>query len=301
MKHVHEKIRAAIERYRIVNGASFRLADHDPADTGAYGLRGKEDAEDGMRECTEMLRDLQAKLYAQDRRALLLVFQAIDAAGKDGTIRRVMSGVNPQGVEVTSFKAPSSEELDHDFLWRVAKRCPERGRIGIFNRSHYEETLVVRVHPELLAKQRLPAEQVSSAIWTERFEDICGFERHLSRSGTVVRKFFLHVSKEEQRLRFLERLENPEKHWKFSAADVRERAHWDEYMSAYEDAIRSTATESAPWFVVPADHKWFTRLVVLQAIVEALLDLELAYPEIDADELAGLEEARRSLLAEKDD
>jgi PPK2 family polyphosphate:nucleotide phosphotransferase len=252
-----------------------------------------------LREGVERLAALQDRLYAQDRWALLLIFQAMDAAGKDGTIKHVMSGVNPQGCQVFSFKAPSHEELDHDYFWRTMKCFPERGRIGIFNRSYYEEVLVVRVHKELLDAQRLPDQLVTKGIWKDRFEDIRNVERHLARNGTVVRKFFLHVSKEEQRQRFLSRLQQPEKNWKFSMADVKERDHWDEYMDAYEDAIRHTATVDAPWFVVPADNKWFTRLVVGAAIVEALEELDLAYPTTDAQKRKELAQVERELLRKR--
>ena len=237
-------------------------------------------------------------LYAQDRWALLLAFQAMDAAGKDSTIKHVMSGVNPQGCQVYSFKAPSTEELDHDFLWRSTRCLPERGRIGIFNRSYYEEVLVVRVHKEILAGQRLPSRLVTPRIWDERFEDINAFERYLARNGVAVLKFFLHVSPEEQRKRFLERLEMPEKNWKFSAADLGERARWQDYMNAYEEMIRHTSTRHAPWFVVPADHKWFTRLVVAGAICDAMVGLDLAYPQVDAAKKAELEHLRTALEAE---
>jgi PPK2 family polyphosphate:nucleotide phosphotransferase len=241
---------------------------------------------------------LQDKLYAQDRWALLLVFQAMDAAGKDGTIKHVMSGVNPQGCQVSSFKAPSAIDLDHDYLWRANQCLPERGRIGIFNRSYYEETLVVRVHPELLARQTIPEELVGHDIWQHRFRDIRHYEDYLGRNGVVVRKFFLHVSKQEQKRRFLERLENPEKNWKFSAADIRERAHWDAYMEAYEQMIRHTATDSSPWYVVPADHKWFTRLVVADAVIDTLESLKLAYPTVSEAARRELAEAHRQLLEE---
>ena len=226
-------------------------------------------------------------LYAQDRWAVLLIFQAMDAAGKDGAIKHVMSGVNPQGCQVYSFKAPTAEDLDHDFLWRCMKRLPERGRIGIFNRSYYEETLVVRVHPEFLAKQKLPPELVTKDIWKERFQDIRSFERYLTRNGVVIRKFFLHVSKKEQKKRFLERLEEPEKNWKFSANDAKEREHWDDYMEAYEDMIRNTATKDAPWYVVPADNKWFTRVVVAAAVIDALASLDLALSQSEQGKVEG--------------
>ncbi|HET6304637.1 MAG TPA: polyphosphate kinase 2 family protein, partial [Myxococcota bacterium] len=269
-----------VRPYRVTRGERFRLEDVDPGDTGRLGAEDKPRAQELLASGVKLLAELQDRLYAQDRWAVLLLFQAMDAAGKDGAIKHVMSGVNPQGCEVYSFKAPSDEELDHDFLWRCAKRVPERGRIGIFNRSYYEEVLVVRVHPEILQKQKLPPERITKRIWKERFEDIRGFEHYLGRNGVVVRKFFLHVSRDEQKKRFLERLENPEKHWKFSSADVAERGHWKRYMAAYEDAIRHTATEDAPWYVVPADNKWFTRIVVAGAIIEALASLDLRSPKV---------------------
>jgi PPK2 family polyphosphate:nucleotide phosphotransferase len=238
-------------------------------------------------------------LYAQDRWAVLLIFQAMDAAGKDGAIKHVMSGVNPQGCQVFSFKAPTSEDLDHDYLWRCMRCLPERGRIGIFNRSYYEETLVVRVHPDLLARQRLPPRLVTRNVWKERFRDIRAFERYLGHNGVVVRKFFLHVSKDEQKRRFLARLDDPAKNWKFSAGDAAEREHWDEYMKAYEDMIRHTATKKAPWFVVPADNKWFTRLVVAAAIIDALASLDLAYPKPDKRQLEQLAVTRKALGGER--
>jgi len=290
-------LRDLAERYRVRDGGSFKLKDFDPADT--WKLKSKEHAQELLEHSVEQLSDLQAKLYAQDSWALLLIFQAMDAAGKDGTIKHVMSGVNPQGCEVFSFKAPSSEELDHDFLWRCTKRLPDRGRIGIFNRSYYEEALVVRVHRELLDREKLPRKLVANNIWKARFEDISGFERYLGRNGIVVRKFFLNVSKPEQKKRFLERLEEPEKNWKFSAADIRERQYWSQYMSAYEDMIRHTATGHAPWYVVPADHKWFTRLVVAAAVVETLQSLKLDFPQVDAAKKRELAAARAALLRTK--
>jgi PPK2 family polyphosphate:nucleotide phosphotransferase len=285
--------------YRVDNGKKFRLKDADPRDTAGLGSEAKPKAKEALQSGIQALAELQDMLYAQDRWAVLLIFQAMDAAGKDGTIKHVMSGVNPQGCQVYSFKAPSTEDLDHDFLWRCMKYVPERGRIGIFNRSYYEETLVVRVHPDFLAKQSLPPELVSKRIWEERFQDIRSFERYLSRNGVVIRKFFLHVSKKEQKRRLLERLDDPEKHWKFSANDVRQRANWDEYMRAYEDMVRETASDHAPWLVVPADHKWYTRLVVAAAIVDALEDLGLEFPEVAPAKKRGLARARRELMSEK--
>jgi PPK2 family polyphosphate:nucleotide phosphotransferase len=290
-----DKMHKFLGRYRVDDGRRFRLARIDPGDV--HHITDRDRAEELLGEGVERLRDLQERLYAQNRWAVLLVFQAMDAAGKDGTIGHVMSGVNPQGCQVFSFKAPSHEELDHDFLWRTAKALPERGRIGIFNRSYYEEVLVVRVHPELLARQNLPPEVLGKRVWRERFESINAHERHLARNGTVIRKFFLHVSKDEQLRRFLSRLDEPEKHWKFSLADAREREHWDDYMDAYQDMIRHTATPEAPWFVVPADNKWFARLVVAAAVVDALDELELAFPEVDAGRQAELDAARAELIA----
>jgi PPK2 family polyphosphate:nucleotide phosphotransferase len=283
--------------YRVTDGKRFRLAKVDPADTGA--IEDREGAESALADGVRLLTELQEKLYAQDRWAVLAIFQAMDAAGKDGTIKHVMSGVNPQGVEVTPFKAPTHQELDHDFLWRSTVALPQRGRIGIHNRSYYEEVLVVRVHPEILAAQQIPPELVTRDVWKERFRDIRGFERHLAHNGIAVVKFFLHVSKAEQKRRFLARLDEPAKNWKFSVADVAERKHWKEYMRAYEDAIRETASEDAPWYVVPADHKWFTRLVVAAAIVDRLARLDLAFPEIDAAKRRELAAARRKLVAER--
>jgi PPK2 family polyphosphate:nucleotide phosphotransferase len=282
--------------FRVADGRRFRLASVDPGDTAGFDSKRK--AATHLARSIELLGELQVKLYAQDRWALLLIFQAMDAAGKDSTIKHVMSGVNPQGCQVYSFKAPSSEELDHDYMWRTTCRLPERGRIGIFNRSYYEEVLVVRVHPELLAQERLPARVVTRKLWRERYEDINAFERYLARNGTVVRKFFLHVSPDEQRKRFLERLDQPEKNWKFSLADVRERHHWADYMAAYEAMIRHTSTAAAPWHVVPADHKWFTRLVVVSAILEALGSLDLAFPTIEPARRKELEAARMALADE---
>ena len=283
-------------RYRITNGSRFRLNDIDPNDP--WGRRLKPIADEMLKQGRKRMAGLQERLYAQDRWSVLLIFQAIDAAGKDGTIKHVMSGVNPQGCDVHAFKAPSSEELDHDFLWRTNRRLPRRGHIGIFNRSYYEETLVVRVHQNLLARQQLPAEVVTKNIWRERFEDINAYERYLTRQGVVVRKFFLHVSKDEQRKRFLERLDKPEKHWKFSPADVGERAHFASYMSAYEDMIRHTSTEAAPWYVVPADRKWFTRLVVSAAIIDTIQSIDPRFPEVDPQVRAEFKRVKASLEAE---
>jgi PPK2 family polyphosphate:nucleotide phosphotransferase len=296
---VVEAARKFSKPYRVTDGERFRLADVDPRDTGELTSEDKPRAKEALQTGIQALAKLQDVLYAQDRWAVLLIFQAMDAAGKDGAIKHVMSGINPQGCQVTSFKAPSAEDLDHDYLWRCIKALPERGRIGIFNRSYYEETLVVRVHPEFLAGQRLPTECVTKRIWKERFEDIRSFERYLTRNGTIVRKFFLHVSKEEQQKRFLERLDNPDKNWKFSANDAKERGFWDKYMEAYEETIRETATEDAPWYVVPADRKWFTRVIVAAAVIDALASLDLHYPEVSAAKREELAAARETLLAQK--
>ena len=294
-KSERENVDAIIARYRVEPGRKFRLDRVDPADTAGLSLDGKE-ARHLLRRGVGMLADLQSKLYAQDRWGVLIVLQAMDAAGKDGTIKHVMSGVNPQGVDVSSFKSPSSEELDHDFLWRSRKHVPERGRIGIFNRSYYEEVLVVRVHPELLLSQKLPPRLVTKRIWDERYEDINAFERYLSRNGILVLKFFLCVSKDEQKRRFLERLEMPDKNWKFSMADAKERGFWDDYMTAYEDAIRATSTAWAPWHVIPADNKWFTRIAVAATIIGALEDLDLAYPKVDKKKRKELAAVRKALV-----
>jgi PPK2 family polyphosphate:nucleotide phosphotransferase len=292
-------IEQLLQPYRVTDGAKFRLKRIDPDDTLGLDSGDKDEAAELLAEGIRRLATLQDMLYAQDRWAVLLVFQAMDAAGKDSTVKHVMSGVNPQGVEVTSFKQPTHEELDHDFLWRCMRRLPERGRIGIFNRSYYEEVLVVRVHPEILAAQKVPPSLVDKHIWRDRFQDIRHVERYLARNGTVVRKFFLHVSKKEQRQRFLERIDEPEKNWKFSLADVHERQHWAGYMRAYEEAIQETATKHAPWFVVPADHKWFTRLVVAAAVVDALQSLDLHYPKVTAAQRAELRKARQLLTRKR--
>ena len=286
-----------LKRYRIEHGKHFRLKDHDPTDT--HGLEElKVEADKLLEKGVQALSDLQDILAAQDRWALLLIFQAMDAAGKDGTIKHVMSGVNPQGVGVWSFKAPSSEELNHDYLWRSVKCLPPRGHIGIFNRSYYEEALVVRVHKEVLENEKIPQPLVTKNIWQERFEDMNNFESYLTRNGMVVLKFFLHLSKGEQKKRFLERLDTPEKNWKFSADDIKERRFWDDYQDAYEDVIRNTATEYAPWYVVPADHKWFTRLVVSHAVVDALTGMKLSYPKVSGPEKIALAKARKQLEKE---
>ena len=281
--------------FRITDGKGFRLKHIDPTDTLDLKSEDKPKAQEALQNGIELLAELQDKLYAQDRWSVLLIFQAMDAAGKDGAIKHVMSGINPQGCQVFSFKAPTSEELDHDFMWRCLKNLPERGRIGIFNRSYYEETLIVRVHQEILAKQKLPQNLITKNIWDERFQDIRNFEKYLTRNGTIIRKFFLHVSKEEQKKRFLERIDNPEKNWKFSSADVAEREHWNEYMKAYEDMIRNTATKDSPWYVVPADNKWFTRLVISAAVIDSLASLDLKYPVVGEDQLKELAEAKNLL------
>src|SRR6188474_1681511 len=298
-KQVIERARKFCKPYRVTNGNKFRLKDVDPGDTQDLKSEDKQRAKEALQNGVEALAGLQDTLYAQDRWSVLLVFQAMDAAGKDGTIKHVMSGVNPQGCQVSSFKGPTSLDLDHDFLWRCIKELPERGRIGIFNRSYYEETLVVRVHPEFLTGQKLPEECVTKKIWDERFQDIRAFERYLHRNGTIVRKFFLHVSKKEQQKRFLARLDLPEKNWKFSAADARERGFWDDYMKAYEETIRETSTDDSPWYVVPADNKWFTRVIVAAAVVDALASLNLRYPRVNAAKKKELAVARAALLENK--
>ena len=290
-----EKACKLSQRYRIDDGHKFKLADHDPADLHEFSRNDKKKAKAMLREGVDALSELQDRLYAQNRWSVLLIFQALDAAGKDSAIKHVMSGVNPQGCQVFSFKAPSAEELDHTYLWRCMRRLPERGRIGIFNRSYYEEVLVVRVHPELLAAQRLPKQVITDDIWKDRFDDIAGFERYLARNGVAIRKFFLNVSKEEQKKRFLRRLDRPDKHWKFSEADVREREHWDEYQHAYEQMIRHTASKEAPWYVVPADRKWYTRIIVASAVVDALQSLDLHYPVVPESKQAELAAARKAL------
>lgn len=284
-------------RYTIVNGARFRLSQIDPGST--RGMKNKAKGLELLAERTAEIGRLQERLYADDRWSVLLIFQAMDAAGKDGAIKHVMSGVNPAGVQVFSFKAPSAEDLDHDYMWRTTRSLPERGRIGIFNRSYYEEVLIVRVHPELLSAQRLPGAAAGQTLWRTRFEDINAFERHLSRNGYVIRKFFLHISKGEQKERFLARLDTPEKNWKFSVGDVRERARWKDYMAAYEDMIRRTATKTAPWIVVPADHKWYARLVVATATADALRELDLRFPVTTPARRRELADARALLLKEK--
>ena len=298
LQDVIKQARKLSDPYSVTKGESFRLKHVDSDDTGSLKASDKPRAREAIAIGIDALATLQDMLYAQDRWAVLLIFQALDAAGKDGAIKHVMSGVNPQGCQVASFKAPSAEELDHDYLWRCARKLPERGCIGIFNRSYYEEVLVVRIHKELVHRQRLPEERVTKDIWNRRFRDIRGFERYLNGNGIITRKFFLHVSRKEQKKRFLERIEHPEKNWKFSAADVRERAHWKDYMAAYEDMIRHTATKESPWYVVPADNKWFTRVIVAAAVIDALASLNLHYPIVDKAQLKELAAAKEELLAE---
>ena len=298
-KDLIQAARRLSKPYRVTKGKNFRLKQVDPGDTGELKTADKPRAKEALQIGVEALAKLQDVLYAHDRWSVLLLFQAMDAAGKDGTIKHVMSGVNPQGCQVSSFKGPSAEDLEHDYLWRCVKCLPNRGNIGIFNRSYYEETLAVRVHPEFLAGQKLPDECLSKGIWKERFEDIRSFERYLHRNGTIVLKFFLHVSKEEQKKRFMERLENPDKNWKFSANDAKERGFWDKYMAAYEETIRETATEDSPWYVVPADNKWFTRVVVAAAVVDALASLNLQYPKVSDAKLQELAAAKKVLSESK--
>jgi len=286
------------EPYCVTKGEKFRLKDWDPEDTG--DIQGKEHATELLAQSTQLLSRMQEKLYAQNCWSLLIIIQALDAAGKDGVIKHVMSGINPQGCDVWPFKAPSSEELDHDFLWRTHKAVPERGKIGIFNRSYYEEVLIVRVHQNLLAAERIPGKLVSKDIWDERYEDINAHERYLTRNGVIVRKFFLHLSKKEQKKRFLERLDDSKKNWKFSMDDVKERGYWKDYQRAYEEMIHKTASKYAPWYVVPADNKWFTRLVVASAIIETLDDLDLAFPDTNKDKRKELQKVRDSLIREKE-
>jgi len=293
-----ERVHKFIKQYVIESGEKFRLKDHDPGDTHGLKSGDKPEAKRITEEGVALLSEMQSKLYAQGNWGLLLIFQAMDAAGKDSTIKHVMSGVNPQGVDVFSFKEPSSEELAHDFLWRTNRCLPARGKIGIFNRSYYEEVLVVRVHSEMLEKEKMPLDLRGNHFWKNRYEDINGFEKYLTRNGIAIRKFFLNVSKKEQKQRFLERLDNPAKNWKFSAADVRERKHWDEFQSAYEKMIRNTATEHAPWVVVPADNKWFSRLLVAATVVDALSEMNLEYPKVSEEKLAELKAARKQLEKE---
>jgi PPK2 family polyphosphate:nucleotide phosphotransferase len=297
-KEIIKTARELAKPFRVTKGKDFRLKDVDPDDTLDFTKEAdKGRSKEALAMGVTALAELQDKLYAQDKWAVLLIFQAMDAAGKDGAIKHVMSGINPQGCEVYSFKSPSAEDLDHDYLWRCMKCLPNRGHIGIFNRSYYEEVLVVRVHPEFLAKAKLPPKLVSKDIWEERFEDIRNFEQYLSRNGVIVRKFFLHVSKKEQKQRFLDRIDDPLKNWKFSSNDASERDYWDDYMKAYEEMIQETSTKEAPWYVVPANNKWFTRVVVAGAVIDALASLDLAYPEVDASKLKELSAAKKKLLS----
>jgi len=295
-KDILKRVKSLTDPFRVDNGKKFRLKEIDPGETLHLTAEDKPAVQEALTNGVEVLRELQDKLYAQDQWAVLLIFQALDAAGKDGAIKHVMSGINPQGCQVFSFKGPSAEELDHDYLWRCMRCLPERGRIGIFNRSYYEETTAVRVHPEFLRSQKLPSKLVTDKIWDQRFKDISNFERYLTRNGVVVRKFFLHLSKGEQKKRFLARLDRPDKNWKFSVNDAKERGYWKDYMKAYEDTIRNTATDYAPWYVVPADNKWFTRVVVAAAVIEALASLEVTYPEVGKEKLKELDTARQALM-----
>ena len=296
LKEVIRRARPLAEPFRVSDGSDFRLKRVDPGDTLDLSSEDKPLAKEALANGVQALAALQDMLYAQDRWAVLLIFQAMDAAGKDGAIKHVMSGVNPQGCQVYSFKAPTSEDLDHDYLWRCMKCLPERGRIGIFNRSYYEETLAVRVHPEFLKTQKLPPELVTKKLWDQRFKDIRNFEHYLARNGVLVRKFFLYLSKAEQKKRFLARLDDPNKNWKFSANDAKERGYWDDYMKAYEETIRNTATDYAPWYVVPADNKWFTRVVVAAAVIDALSSIKLAYPMVDQAKLKELDAVKHTLM-----
>ncbi|HKE93330.1 MAG TPA: polyphosphate kinase 2 family protein [Povalibacter sp.] len=299
LKQVVKRSRKLAQPFRVTGKGKFRLRDFDPGDTGGLQKEDKPRAREALQTGVEALAMLQDMLYAQDRWSLLLVFQAMDAAGKDGAIKHVMSGVNPQGCQVVSFKSPSAEELDHDYLWRCNRNLPERGRIGIFNRSYYEEVLVLRVHRNLLESQKLPPRLLTKDIWKERYRDISAYERYLSANGVLIRKFFLNVSRDEQKRRFLERIDTPEKNWKFSAADARERTYWDDYMEAYQDAISETSTPESPWYVVPADNKWFTRVVVAAAVIEALDSLDLKYPKVGKAKLRELADVRKTLMQEK--
>jgi PPK2 family polyphosphate:nucleotide phosphotransferase len=287
-----------VSAYCITDGKNFRLKDFDPADTN--GIKSKKAAQSMLESSSLMLAEMQEKLYAQDVWALLLIFQGMDAAGKDGAIKHVMSGINPQGCDVHAFKVPTSEELEHDFMWRAHTVMPGRGKIGIFNRSYYEEVLVVRVHPHLLKAEKLPEELITKHVWEDRYEDINAFEKFLARNGTVIRKFFLHVSKEEQKRRFLERLEDSKKNWKFSMDDIKERKFWDDYQEAYEEMVQNTATKRAPWYLIPADNKWYGRLVIASAIIDALNGLDLKFPDVDEEKKKELEAIQQALLKEKD-
>jgi PPK2 family polyphosphate:nucleotide phosphotransferase len=299
LNEIVERAQEFCKPYRVTDGSKFRLKDIDPDDTGGLEAEDKPRAKEALQNGIEALALLQDMLYAQDRWSLLLIFQAMDAAGKDGAIKHVMSGVNPQGCQVSAFKAPTSVDLDHDYLWRCQKELPERGRIGIFNRSYYEDVLVVKVHPEILKSQKVPPQLIDDDLWDNRYKDIRNFEKYLYRNGTLTRKFFLHLSKKEQKKRFLERFDNPDKNWKVSSADTKERGYWDAYMDAYEKAIQETASKSAPWYVIPANNKWFTRVVVAAAIIDAMADMDLHYPKVDDAKLEEIAAAREMLLSEK--
>ena len=296
---IFKRLDKVVAPYRITKGSRFKLKAFDPSDTRGMTSDQEDEAKDLVKQCAQWLAEEQVKLYAQDRWSVLLIFQGIDASGKDGAIKHIMSGVNPQGCQVHSFKQPSAEELDHDFMWRYVTRLPERGRIGIFNRSYYEEVLVVRVHEQILASQRLPAQVVGKHIWKERLADIAAFEDYLSRQGTLILKFFLNLSPEEQKRRFLERLDDPAKHWKFSVKDLEERAYWNAYAKAFEHAIQGTATRHAPWHIVPADNKWFARMVIAASIVEAIEKLDLTYPPVSVAQREALAQARGDLLKDR--
>lgn len=299
MKRIVRKASELAKHFKVTDGKRFKLKDYDPGDTLDFGSEDKPAAKEALANGIEAMAELQDMLYAQDRWAILLVLQAMDAAGKDGAIKHVMSGLNPQGCQVHSFKSPSAEDLDHDYLWRCSKCLPNRGEIGIFNRSYYEETLVVRVHPEYLAGQKLPKSLVTDDIWDQRFQDIRCFERYLARNGVVPRKFFLHLSRKEQKRRFLARIERPEKNWKFSVNDANERQYWDQYQEAYEDTIRNTASEAAPWYIVPADNKWFSRVIVAAAVIETMASLDLEYPSVSKQKLNELDQVKQVLMAGK--
>ena len=299
LNEIIERAQELCKPYRVTDGSKFRLKDVDPNDIGGLEAEDKPRAKEALQIGVEALALLQDMLYAQDRWSLLLIFQAMDAAGKDGAIKHVMSGVNPQGCQVSAFKAPTSVDLDHDYMWRCQKELPERGRIGIFNRSYYEDVLVVKVHPEILKSQKVPPQLIGDDLWDNRYKDIRNFEKYLYRNGTVTRKFFLHLSKKEQKKRFLERFDNPDKNWKVSSADTKERGYCDAYMDAYEKAIQETASKSAPWYVIPANNKWFTRVVVAAAIIDAMADMDLHYPKVDDAKLKEIAAAREMLLNEK--
>jgi len=299
LKEIIKRSREFSEPYKITDGSKFKLKDVDPDDTGGLGSEDKPRAREALQIGIEALAALQDMLYAQDRWSLLLIFQALDAAGKDGAIKHVMSGVNPQGCQVSAFKAPTSVDLDHDYMWRCLKELPERGRIGIFNRSYYEDVLVVKVHPEILQSQKIPKGLIDDDIWDNRYKDIRNFEKYLYRNGTVTRKFFLHLSKKEQKKRFLERFDNPDKNWKVSSADTKERGYWDDYMDAYEKVIQNTATKQAPWYVIPANNKWYTRVIVATSIITTMAELDLHYPKVDEAKLKEIAAAKEMLLNEK--